>query len=377
MAATRHVVLVTYGEPPTPAFGEQLAYSWRILLGLTRKVDAIPKALLPVIALARARGRSQTWRRHAYGSPLEPITERQARGLAARLAEAAPEATWRVHVAYEYRRPLLAERLAALPAGEPVWVVPLYAADSAFTHALTREAAAPVRRTAPVYVLGALSPELLGALSASHVLSHTAASPGWQGERVALVLAAHGTVLAPKKPLDTGREATEALANAIRRRVSRHFGLVVNGWLNHTRGGQWTEPAVDQALAQVARAGFERVVYFPYGFLGDNAESELEGRVALEPHASAFESRHLPCLNDASSLLELLARQVLSCAGTCTPAPVRAVGPMALEAPGAPVCASLCAPTASSGAACDTCAVPQPPGAAGPVESQDEAAALV
>jgi hypothetical protein len=40
---------------------------------------------------------------------------------------------------------------------------------------------------------------------------------------VALVLAAHGTVLEPPKPLDTGREATEALCAATAPRLSDRF----------------------------------------------------------------------------------------------------------------------------------------------------------
>ena len=125
MSATRHVVLVTYGEPPTPSFVDQLTYSWRILLGLTRKVDAIPKPLLPIIALARARGRRQLWREQRYSSPLEPITGRQARGFAGVLSGVQPGARWQVHVAYEYRHPLVGEAVRGLPAEDPVWVVPL------------------------------------------------------------------------------------------------------------------------------------------------------------------------------------------------------------------------------------------------------------
>ena len=66
----KHVVLVTYGEPPTPAFVEQLVYSWRILIGLTRTVAPIPRPLVPMIALARARGRSRAWKASGYASPL-------------------------------------------------------------------------------------------------------------------------------------------------------------------------------------------------------------------------------------------------------------------------------------------------------------------
>jgi protoheme ferro-lyase len=192
--ATRHVVLVTYGEPPTASFLDQLTYSWRILLGLTRKVDAIPRPLLPVIALARARGRRQLWRRHRYASPLEPVTERQMRIMSNLLGSDAPAIRWRAHVAYEYRAPLLTDLVAALPQDEPVWVVPMYAADSAFTHALSRATAeahaASGARRSEVRVLGPLHVDGLAEISAAHVLEHTVSEAGWQGEEVALVLAA-------------------------------------------------------------------------------------------------------------------------------------------------------------------------------------------
>lgn len=345
----RHVILATYGEPPTPAFLDQLGYSWRILLGLTRKVDAIPRPLLPVIALARARGRQRSWRDEQYGSPLEPITERQARGLVERLRRLAPAADWQVHVAYEYRHPLVQDVVTRLPQDEPVWVLPLYAADSAFTHELTREAAS-VRR-GPTYVLGAAAPHVVGALSAAHVRALTD-DEGWHGPDVALVLAAHGTVLNPPKPIATGREATEAVCADIRARLEDRFGLIVNGWLNHTRGGKWTEPAIDEALRQVSAAGYRRVVYFPYGFLGDNAESQLEGRVALAAHPE-MEARHLDCLNDSPALLDLLARQVLTCAVSCVPE-TRPTIPLDVAEPS---CARLCRPVAERGAACALCAV--------------------
>ncbi len=54
--SVKHIVLVTYGEPITPAFVDQLVYSWRILLGLTRTVADIPAPLIPADrTVARAR----------------------------------------------------------------------------------------------------------------------------------------------------------------------------------------------------------------------------------------------------------------------------------------------------------------------------------
>ena len=83
----KHVVLVTYGEPTSPSFIDQLVYSWRILLGLTRSVADIPAPLIPLIALSRARGRHAMWRQHEYGSPLEPITLERGRGLRGRVLD--------------------------------------------------------------------------------------------------------------------------------------------------------------------------------------------------------------------------------------------------------------------------------------------------
>jgi protoheme ferro-lyase len=311
MSATRHVVLVTYGEPPTAAFVEQLVYSWRILLGLTRTVAPIPAPLVPIIAWSRGRGRHRLWTEQQYSSPLEPITARQATRLHERLQALDPAVTWRVHVAYEFRRPLLDDVLAATPADDDVWIAPMYAADSAFTHALSRGTVARLRGSGtsrPVTVLGALDGERLADLSAAHVLAHTDAD-GWTGADVALVLAAHGTLVTPPRPIDTGLAATQALCAAITTRLAPSFGLVVNGWLNHTRGGKWTDPPIETALAEIAAAGYRRLVYFPYGFLADNAESELEGRVALAAQP-AIAARHLPCLNDARPLVEAIAEQI-------------------------------------------------------------------
>lgn len=312
MSETRHVVLVTYGEPPTPAFVDQLVYSWRILVGLTRTVAPIPRPVLPIIALSRARGRRAAWRKHEYLSPLEPITECQARQIREALATGDPAVNWHVHVAYEFRQPLLAEVLAAIPDDQPVSVVPMYAADSAFTHALSRSTAEAQQRSAgrtrPVHVAGALDCETLAELSAAHVLAGTPAEE-WRGADVALVLAAHGTVLDPPRPIDTGLDATERLRKAIATRLAPRFGTVVNGWLNHTRGGRWTDPPIEEALANVVEGGYTRIVYYPYGFLADNAESELEGRVALQA-LSGVQSLHLPCLNASAALADALVRHV-------------------------------------------------------------------
>src|SRR5262249_2678431 len=174
--STRHVILLTYGEPPRADFFAQLRYSWRILLGLTRSVADIPAPLLPLIALMRAWTRTSTWARERYRSPLDPLTHEQASELQPALEALEPAIEWRVHVAYEFRDPLLTACLGALPGDEPALVVPAYVADSAFTHQLARDTLARWLsrrggRAAPIAVLPPLPLDALAQLNARHLMA--------------------------------------------------------------------------------------------------------------------------------------------------------------------------------------------------------------
>ncbi len=203
--------------------------------------------------------------------------------------------------------------LAAIPAGEPVAVVPMYVAESEFTHDIARgqlaERAAAGGRTNARVVPG-LDPEVLGELSARHVLAELSARGVTPGADWALVLAAHGTLIEPPRPMNTGRLATEAIAEAIARRLAPHFGRVQRGWLNHVMGGEWTSPPADVAVRDLVQEGYTKLVYFPYGFLADNAESQLEGRVLLEAQPGLAAVEHLPCLNASEGLAAALADAV-------------------------------------------------------------------
>ena len=307
----KHIVLVTYGEPITPSFVDQLVYSWRILLGLTRTVADIPAPLIPVIALSRARGRNLLWRRNDYSSPLEPITLAQAAQLRNALAHQTDD-RWKIHVAYEFRNPLLSSVIRQIPRKELVVVVPMYAADSSFTHDLSRHTVEnhESRRPAPIIVLPALDVDRLAKISANHVM-HTLGPDREKTKSAALVLAAHGTLISPTKPIETGRIATERLCTAIEQRLSSCFGMVANGWLNHSRGGKWTEPPIEETLTRVSNAGFKEVIYYPYGFLADNAESQLEGQLAAAARPE-LKVRFVPCLNGSPDLAEAIATQVLA-----------------------------------------------------------------
>ncbi len=63
------------------------------------------------------------------------------------------------------------------------------------------------------------------------------------------------------------------------------------------------------AEAVSATPAIARSSYYPYGFLADNAESQLEGQIFAEARPE-LRVRFVPCLNGSASLGELIAKQI-------------------------------------------------------------------
>lgn len=317
------VILATYGEPIRNSFADQWVYSYRILKGLTRKIAKIPGPVLPIIATARARGRVKLWSENRFVSPLEPLHERTAKCLDAELRRRGMSDAVVTH-AYEFRRPGVAEAFRAVRARgcDRVVVVPMYIADGDFTHGMTRFAVADAMRVGAWPDPGGVSycplaedaagDERLAAVLAEHCLGEMRRrgvprpAPDW-----AIVLAAHGTVVNAPAGVDNGLMPASRVLIRLKAMLKPHVGLVRWGWLNHTKGGKWTTPAMPELLAGVRARGFDNLVYFPWGFTTDNAETALEGRVALAGMETPFPRvEHLECLNDTPALIDLLAARV-------------------------------------------------------------------
>ena len=306
----KHVVLVTYGEPTTPSFVDHWAYSWLLMQGVARSTADISPPMLPFITLRRTRERSRLWKKHNYRSPLEPNTLAQAAQLRNALARQSND-QWKIHVGYEFREPLFLSVIKRLPRKEIVIVVPMYPASSGFTHELSKQSAKYIdfRRPAPIIVLPPLAVDRLAALSADHVMQSIPA--GVDTTKSALVLGARGSLLQPPKQVETGRVTLEKLGQAIAERLTPQFGMVATGWLNYGRGERWTQPSIRESFRRVSEAGFRDVIFFPYGFLADNSESQLYGQLSAAPRRE-LKVRFLPCLNGSYELAEALAREVIA-----------------------------------------------------------------
>jgi len=320
------VLCFTYGEPPTTDFGAQFAYSWSILDRLTRMVAPIPKAVTPLLAVYRGRIRKKLWTAEGYSSPLEAITLRQVAAIRANLEEARPDVDWDVREVYEFRRPFLSQVLAEYAKSPPhkLVVLPLYVAESDYTHNISRIDFAAWRDRAakqggwspdPAYVLRFGYDEAMADAFANFALRHCV-ERGWDAEKsggAAFVMGAHGTLAFPKPGVESGRKETSRFFGLVRERLRDRFKTVRLGWLNHKFGGEWTSPDVESLAAELWEKGIRRVVYFPFGFFGDNAESQLEGKMILRNHAWD-DYLHLPCPNDDAAVMRRMEEMALDVA---------------------------------------------------------------
>jgi ferrochelatase len=318
------ILLSTYGEPPTARFGDHWRCSFQILKRLTRQVAPIPGPLLPFIALRRGWTRARLWRAHNYLSPLELITQQQAEALSRSLGERDRNLTCEARAVFEFRSPSMEGTLADVLATRPerLVVMPLYAWDCDFTSGISEEAIRTyVDRHGdiepePEMVSEFSEDEAFVDLMARSVLEQ-ADSRGWtEGDRSrsGLLLGAHGTVIRCPRCVDTGLEVAQGLYERLAAKLGPNFAHVSAGWLNHKRGGEWTSPDLASAAADMLRRGITRAVYFPFGFLADNSETQLEaGRILGQfPRLNVL---RLSCLNVWPPFIQYLADRILAALG--------------------------------------------------------------
>ncbi|MBI1290806.1 hypothetical protein GC173_06125 [bacterium] len=316
------VLCLTYGEPATNGFAEQFEYSLNILNRLTRRVAPIPAFVTPLLAARRARARSAMFNEMGYSSPLDGISERQARLIGEKLAALDPSRDYHARMVMEFRPPLLPRIMDEIRASKPdeIVVLPLYMAESDFTTGISRTDFASYHRATrgkhglpgPVYVGGFGFDERMGKLLADFIVDYCEKN-GWDAakrRKSALMLGAHGTLVYPPEGINSGARETLFLFGLIRKHLKQEFGTIRVAWLNHTLGGKWTFPSAEESAEECQQGGFRDVVYFPFGFMGDNNESQNEGRLAL----ANFEwdgVLYLPCPNDDERFCALLAEMTV------------------------------------------------------------------
>ena len=312
------VILLTYGEPDNHRFREHYRYSHSILRRLTLRVAKIPRILLPFIAFRRAWDRVREWKNHDVVSPLESITGDQALALGRELGE-----NFDIQVAYEFRSPMLVDKVAELRKNPPqkIVLVPLYTVDSDLTSGISKtdllwETLRNGDLPCPLVQVSQFNedPEFVRLMGDFFLRKLNAV--GWKevnSKEAGLILGCHGTVLRGPPGVDTGLEAFEGLYRNLAGRLAPLFRDCSVGWMNHVRGGPWTQPDLGTAIQGMALKGIKKIVYFPFGFLADANETTHESRHEFE-RFPGLEVLHLPCLNKDPAFIRYLAARVRAAA---------------------------------------------------------------
>ncbi|MBD3265738.1 hypothetical protein GF373_03645, partial [bacterium] len=127
-----------------------------------------------------------------------------------------------------------------------------------------------------------------------------------------LICGCHGTVIRPPAGIrDTGYKDTFELYQRLEASLKGEFADVRIGWLNHRLGGDWTTPTAEQSAKNLLEQGYKTWIYFPFGFLADNAESLLEGRVVFRD-LGVESYHHLPCINEDPDFLRFIAQIIIN-----------------------------------------------------------------
>lgn len=311
------IILITYGEPPQPKFWEQWRFSLRILQKLTRLVAPIPSFIMPFFAAYRAFIRMRLWKKENFSSPLEYITTTQAEHLSHLLRTLYPEKIFQVYVVYEFRAPSLQDVLLAIHQNLPdqLLILPMYVADSDFTAGISKRDFSqwikqnPGTLPEPIFITFRNHLEALAIILANHVreqVQRLALSPE-DRKNCALLCGCHGTVVNPPPGIeDTGYQDTFRLFMLLEELLMEDFPEIKIGWLNHRLGGDWTTPTAEQSTRNLIDEGYKTIVYFPFGFLADNAETILEGRMVMHRLGVNY-YHHIPCINENPDFLHFLA----------------------------------------------------------------------
>lgn len=318
------VLLVNLGTPDAPDAKSVKRYLGEFLSD--RRVVEIPALVWQPILRGIILNTRPKKSAHAYqqvwsdeGSPLAAITAAQARGLQARLGDAAI-----VRHAMRYQNPAMGKELDALleQGCERILVAPLYPQYSAATTASALDAMAdwikgrrrlPALRTLPPYHD---DPAAIAALHAD--LARQMAALAFEPEL--LLLSFHGM---PERTLHLG-DPYHCHCRKTARLIGERFALshpalrVATSFQSRFGRAKWLEPATDAVLLEEARKGTRRVAIAAPGFSADCLETleelAIRGRDDfLAAGGSDFAA--LSCLNAGEAgldLIEALVRRELA-----------------------------------------------------------------
>ncbi|PIO49094.1 MAG: ferrochelatase [[Chlorobium] sp. 445] len=316
------VLLVTYGEVEQLSFTHLYPNAWRILQLITSRIANLPLPLKAFIALMRTLRRRKEWKRMRYQPKLAQINRKQTTALAKRLKTvkqlADCEVQFIVKDAYYFIKPYYENVLNEVEhISDGVIVVPMIPIESDFAcgvacYLMLEHLGDEVFEKVRVIKHLWNNSDFI-ALCVNHIFERLEARPE---RKKGLALVAHGTLIkdtnGEEPKANTGYKETiafyERLKAAIERDQRNSFASIKLGAMNHKFGGTWMTETLGRALEEFKAEGIEEVVIFPFGFLADNSEADLEA--VMEVQQAGYPLQYIPCLNDSPDFIDLLAGRV-------------------------------------------------------------------
>lgn len=255
------------------------------------------------------------------GSPLLSITRAQAEGLSERLGLPC-------HLAMRFWSPTIEEVLPALEGYQRLLVLPLAPFSVHIYTELLRDALAQSRAA------GRPTPDLVSVGAYAEHPAFLAASVEWVSralrdhscpEEIELVFSAHSLPLAVLRGGDPYQALFEACAGRLSQELVEGAGLSAPARVAYQSqgagGGEWLGPDLQQALAEVARAGGKQVMIAPLGFVADHVETLYDLDVEARAWAAELGLGLIrpPAHNTDSLFLDALAQVARDALATSDP----------------------------------------------------------
>lgn len=314
------VVLAAHGEAETTGFFENYQVSLHTL-GRASEIISVPLPLRHFISFSSSVRKKIAGKR--AGSPQNPLTRLQSCALQAHLDAISPDVEFEVKAAFSASEPSVENVLEKRHGYDGVIVVPMAPVDNAMScgllcaHLSKRCSPGELARTR---VIGRLwKDETLHRAYLDYLLGSGRALPGGPGERNALMLLFHGTLVKDRfgspPSFHTGHDETHAFARRLTALIESDprspWGTVTTAFLNHDVGGEWSTPSFDEAARLVLGRGFHHVSLFAAGYFSDGNET-IHRESMLSTIDPSIQAETIPCLNDSPHLIACIAGRVVA-----------------------------------------------------------------
>src|SRR5713226_3039149 len=275
------------------------------------------KALAKLISPTRAKKVQHHYAVIGGGSPIRKFTERQARALEGRLAEAGLDA--RCFVAMRYWHPFTSEAIKQLRAAacDEIVLLPLYPQYSATTTGSSlNEWQRHFQDDIPVHCVETFyQNELYLAALIEKIDEALARFP--DPKRAEIVFSAHSIPVSVARSGDPYQQQIEETVELVMQR---------GAWRNHHRlcyqskvgASKWLQPSLHRALRDIAGERIRNVCVVPISFVSDHVETlgEVDHEARKEAAQLGIERFEMTSgLNDSPTFIAALAELVTTAVG--------------------------------------------------------------